>query len=405
MTPGTFANLITNAKAERTWRERVLTLPVMVASVLSLVYRHVNYLTDVLRLLESEGLFGFAPIEVSRQALSQRLQSLPAEWFRQMFNEVANRLLEKSPPSTLEPEWQRVREKFTAIWMADGSSLERLKRQMGSLRELPKPPLAGKMMLVVEAITKRPIHAWYAEDAKTHDNHWQEELLKLLPLDGLLIFDLGFFQFLWFDGFTEMQRWFITRQKSKIKVKRVKLLSSGNLYSDEIVRLGATPKTACRHLLRRVRVCWRGKWYEYLSNVLEPQRLSAQEIVELYRQRWGIEEAFKLSKRLLGLAYLWVGGTNGIKLQLYATLLFYGVLMDVCADVAEALQRPLCDISVEMVFRSFYFYSRAREKEPQLEMISYLVQKQKMLGLVKTRRRRHRARDATNLYIWSDALT
>jgi hypothetical protein len=40
----------------------------------------------------------------------------------------------------------------------------------------------------------------------------------------------------------------------------------------------------------------------------------------LYRRRWQIEEAFLLTKRLLGLAYLWVGGSNGHWCQLNVSL-------------------------------------------------------------------------------------
>jgi len=40
--------------------------------------------------------------------------------------------------------------------------------------------------------------------------------------------------------------------------------------------------------------------------VLDPQVLCAQQVRDLYAQRWRIEEAFLLTKRLLRLAYLWV---------------------------------------------------------------------------------------------------
>ena len=40
--------------------------------------------------------------------------------------------------------------------------------------------------------------------------------------------------------------------------------------------------------------------------MLDPQVLCAQQVRDLYAQRWRIEEAFLLTKRLLGLAYLWV---------------------------------------------------------------------------------------------------
>ncbi len=39
-----------------------------------------------------------------------------------------------------------------------------------------------------------------------------------------------------------------------------------------------------------------------------------------------VEDAFLLTKRLLGLAYIWVGDSNGVKIQILATWIFYAVL-------------------------------------------------------------------------------
>lgn len=64
----------------------------MAAIVLSLVYRQVRYLSDILRLLEQEGLLWVEAMSVSKQALSQRLVSLPAHLFIAMFNQVAEQI-------------------------------------------------------------------------------------------------------------------------------------------------------------------------------------------------------------------------------------------------------------------------------------------------------------------------
>ena len=56
LTPGTFANLKTVHDHGRQLRERALTPSVMAALVVSLGYRQIRYLSDIVRLLESEGL-------------------------------------------------------------------------------------------------------------------------------------------------------------------------------------------------------------------------------------------------------------------------------------------------------------------------------------------------------------
>jgi hypothetical protein len=53
----------------------------MAAIVLSLVYRQVSGLSEVLRLLEREGLMWAGVIQVSKQALSNRLRDIPAQLY------------------------------------------------------------------------------------------------------------------------------------------------------------------------------------------------------------------------------------------------------------------------------------------------------------------------------------
>lgn len=133
---------------------------------------------------------------------------------------------------------------------------------------------------------------------------------------------------------------------------------------------------------------------------MEPQQLSAKQVCELYRCRWRIEDAFGITKRLLGLSYWWVGDSNGVQIQIVCTWIFYAVLHDLCAEVAIALGQPLEKISVEMVFRGLYHYSQALLKEPKTELMSFYCQHSKLLGLIKTTRKRHHQSDAQLQEIW-----
>ena len=73
------------AQGEKKRRDRLLTLPVMMAIVVSLVYRQIPGLSEIQRVLESEGLLWVEALSVSKQAISKRLQTLPAALFAQVF--------------------------------------------------------------------------------------------------------------------------------------------------------------------------------------------------------------------------------------------------------------------------------------------------------------------------------
>ena len=383
-------------------RQRLLTLPVIVAITVSLVWRRVPSIAEVQKLLAHEGLLGVAPLQVSPQAIIKRLDVLPAAVLGQLLAEVCTRLQAQAPPALPHPRWAPVREYFPLIAIVDGSTLEALRKKTQVLREHTGLVLGGKMMVMVEAFSHRPLWQLYTDDAAANDKRFGAEILAALPVGGLLVFDLGFFSFLWFDDFTASDRFFVTRMREKTAYRTVQELSSSPHYRDELIQVGQYRSNPCTYPLRMVAVWWQGTWYRYLTNVLDPQVLSARQVCELYRRRWRIEDAFALTKRLLDLAYVWTGSTNAVQLQLYATLLFYAVLVTLCQQVAQALGEPLERISVEMVFRAFYHYSRTVQHGGSDHLVSFLAEHAKLLGLVKRWRQQHRERQELEAIIWGD---
>jgi len=167
LSPGSFKPLRA-VEAEKKLRDRLLTLPVMMAVVLSLVYRRIPGLSEVLRVLEQEGLLWVEPLKVSKQALSKRLGTLPAQLMAQVFEQVIDRMHSSQTNLPVPRGWESVHQNFSALWIADGSTLEALRRKLKALQE-KTTVLGGKMMIVVEAFNHRPIAAWYDSDAKVND--------------------------------------------------------------------------------------------------------------------------------------------------------------------------------------------------------------------------------------------
>lgn len=62
------------------------------------------------------------------------------------------------------------------------------------------------------------------------------------------------------------------------------------------------------------------------------------------------------------------------------------------------MNQPLDLISTEMVFGSLYHLYQAVLRG---DAVLYLVERQKLFGLVKTRRKRHRQIDAYTQQIWA----
>jgi hypothetical protein len=383
-------------------RQRLLTLPVIVAIIVSLVWRRVPSIAEVQKVLAREGMLGVAPLQVSAQAITKRLDVLPAAVVGQLFAEVCAQLHAHAPPALPHPSWEPVRQHFARLALVDGSTLEALRKKTQGLREHAGLVLGGKMMVMVEAFSHRPLWQLYTEDAAANDKRFAAEILAALPVGGLLVFDLGFCSFLWFDDFTASARFFVTRMREQTAYRTVQELRSSPHDRDEIIQVGQYRSNPCQHPLRMVSVLWQGVWSRYLTNVLDPQVLSARQVCEWYRRRWRIEDAFALTKRLLDLAYVWTGSTNAVQLQIYATLIFYAVLVTICQQIAQALGEPLERISVEMVFRAFYHYSRAVQRGEGNDLVAFLAEYAKLLGIVKRRRKQHRERQDLEAIIWGD---
>jgi hypothetical protein len=91
----------------------------------------------------------------------------------------------------------------------------------------------------------------------------------------------------------------------------------------------------------------------------------------------------------LGLSYLWTGSVNGIKLQIWATWLFYAVLVDLGDAVADELSLPFDSISLEMIYRGLYYFHSAASRGEASDPVKYFAnpEQQKCLGIVKRQRK------------------
>jgi len=69
-------------------RHRILTLPVMVAFVLSLIWRQLGSVSEAVRALANEGVLWVEAFKVSQQAVSERLRTFPPVLFYRVLMDV-----------------------------------------------------------------------------------------------------------------------------------------------------------------------------------------------------------------------------------------------------------------------------------------------------------------------------
>src|SRR5215217_7155091 len=367
-------------------RARLLTLPVMVALVLSMLWRQIGSVHELVRVLQREGFLWISPVQVSQQALSQRLLTFPAELFQRVLLDLLPRWQARFAARTrpLPPVIAWAQKQYPALLVVDGSSLDALLRKVGLLREADKNPLAGKMTALLDLASRLPRQLWYEPDPQAHDQRAWPQILAALPAGALLLFDRGYTDFARFLALTLAQVTWITRAKNGLVFQLERKLTDAARIQDSLGWIG---RGDTRQQIRLVAALVGGKWYRYLTNELDPTRLPAPEVVALYRHRWQIEEAYATVKRLLGLAFFWVGSENGVQLQLWATWLLYAVLVDLTDAVAEELQQPMVALSLEMVYRSVYHFAQAFHRGAATDPVAYLAEDARGLGILKQKRK------------------
>jgi hypothetical protein len=369
-------------------RERLLTLPIMMAFVVSLIWRQLGSVCEAVRVVQREGMLWNTPLQVSQQAVEQRLNALPAPLFQAVLHDILPRLQQRwhERDRPLPPELAWAQQQFTAVLALDGSTLDQLLRKCGLLRAGSGPVLGGRIAALLDVCSHLPRDLWYEDDSQAHDQRFWERALDRLEAGMLLLIDLGFTNYAIFDRLTTQGVTVITRLKRNAHTEVVQVLQRSATLHDEVIRLGSG-SGACTHPMRVIAVQYRGKWYRYLTNETDPARLPAASVVALYWQRWRIEEALNVVKRLLGLAYFWAGSINAVQLQLWATWIVYAVRIDLTDAVAEELRQPVAALSVEMVYRGLYHFTQAQQRGDADDVVAYLAAEAKGLGILKRKRR------------------
>lgn len=179
-------------------RDRILNLPLMVAAVLTLLWRDVAGITELTRMLAREGFLWCSPKAVSQQAIAQRFLTFPAQLFEKVFKDLLPHLRASWHTRNSRPLPESVQFtllKFEKIWIVDCSILEALFRKLDSLEDAPKGQLAAKMGTVIDLISRLPVEIWFQENPKASDTKLESDILNLVKAKTLLIMDRGFYHF------------------------------------------------------------------------------------------------------------------------------------------------------------------------------------------------------------------
>lgn len=363
------------------YRERLLTIEVVVLCMLEFVLiRSPSFLAIVDRLRAGK-VAGVCGIDVSSQAFYQRLQKLPHQLFLTMLEQTSQQLRQTQRFSRA---WVGQLASFAnGVYAVDDTTLDALVRRNNLLRQYAKgsiETLGGRLGCAIDLMTGRFAQVVYDADAAANEKSHVRPVIVALPEQALLVFDLGYFSFGLFDWITDGGRYFVTRMRAKTSFEVLKVLADRPHYRDRVVWLGKYRADRAAHPVRFVEVFVDGTWLGYVTNVLEPSRLNAQQVWSLYALRWTIEMAFSTIKRALGMAFLRPVAHNAILTQIWCTLIVYQLLQDIRLEVASSMGWREDEISWEMLMRRVSWYA---EETPPMPLNHWLSSNAEKFSLKK----------------------
>ncbi len=333
------------------------------------------------RLVAATGLWHFTPFPVSDEAIYKRLAAADPSPMAGFFADLTALLVER-----LAPHADRTLAPFAAEVLAiDQTTLDPVARTLPTLRGVPPGDdrlLPGKLAGVFDV--RRPL--WrrieHLPDPRQNEKLACRALVAGLPRHSLLLFDLGYFAFAWFDDLTADGFLWVSRLREKSSYERRHVFYEDGETLDALVWLGAHRADRAKYAVRLVQFRRGPTLHRYLTNVLCPRRLPLAEVARLYARRWDIELAVNTAKTDLGLHLLWSSKPAVILHQVWAVLAIAQLLQALRLLVAATAGVEPFDVSLPLLVRYLPQYA-ARGGDP----IAAFAADGRRLGFIRPSRR------------------
>ena len=327
------------------WRKRVLDP----AAVVQL------FLLQLLAQVALRGLRRVAQIDVSAQALCAARMRLPLKLFREL---VARSVPDGPCSSGLFKGFK--------TYLADGLSFNtpdtpelarkygKPSNQRGTTKGYPAPKLLTLMEAGAGFINQAIILPW-----SRHEFTCLSRLFKAIGANSLLMGDRGLTSFVHMamllkqgiHGCFRLPKGQVVfgRGKASRRLKKRQgkqdLLVTWNptqrpkwMSKKRWAQFDPQPLTLRQIAFRVRRKGYRTHWAWIITTLLDPQKYPAQELIELYSQRWQVEVYFRDLKRTLGMNQISARTVAGAQKEVLAFVLLYNLIRRVMQTAAAKQQ-------------------------------------------------------------------
>jgi len=359
-------------------RPRILPAFCLWAGVMVCVLRGWNSQLKIWRLLHSKGLWSYPRFPISDQAVYKRLEEGGEAPLKSLFEQVNAVLQER-----LKRYQQELAPFASEVVAMDATTLDKVVQHLPLLRAVTSEKtakLAGKLAGIFDVRLQQWRYVEYIENPTENERVSAPALLEHLQRGALILMDMGFFSFPWFDQLTQEGYSWITRLPSKATYEVLHAYYQQGTTFDGLIGLGAYRADRARYAVRLISFQVGELSYRYITNVLNPRLLSLHEVAVLYARRWDIEMAFKLIKRELGLHLFWSAKPVVILQQIWAVLLISQILHALQLEIAGKAGVDPFDVSLALLIDYLPDWN-------DVDFIALVVERGREAGFIRPSRR------------------
>ena len=363
--------------SKKAGRPRVLPALALWAGVLVCVLRGWSSQREVWRLLSVQGVWHFPRYTLTDEAVYKRLEQASQDILKQVFEAVTASLYValSNHQATNQASWCNF---ACGVFALDEMTLDKLFRRLPSLREDPGTKLAGKITALFDVRRQLWRGIAYQENPQQNERRAAREMLDYVPKGSLLLTDLGYFGFQWFDDLTQAGLYFVSRLRKKTTFDIIEVLYQDDTVLDALVWLGSYRADRARFSVRLIQYYHNGVQRSFITNVLDPRLLSLSEIAMAYARRWDIEMMFNLIKTHLKLHLLWSSKLTVVLHQVFAVFTIAQVILGLRSDIANQAKAEPFEVSLDLLVRWV-----PRLAADGLDPVATIVERGRLAGFIR----------------------
>ena len=294
---------------------------------------------------------GFLPqVSASSEAFFQRCKNLSAGFFMALYAHFVDEVLPKVPKRYCH-ELARLQERFSNLVAFDGSRLDKIAHRLKILQNEKAAILPGSLLAVYDIFRGIATQLWFEADAAAAEFTRALLAIDCLEPNTLVLGDRLYCSPALFRALEGNGCFGVFRRNKTVSIEKMRRLSrrrsEAGLLEDWVIQAG---RKGTEIELRLVVFKNNGKTYEALTNVLDPERLSAEDVVELYPHRWKVERLFYDLKVVLNLKKLYAANPNAVAMQVFAAAMVHASFRIAQADIAKKHDLPPEELSPQKLF-------------------------------------------------------